>query len=137
MGHEKADPMEDQDKIRPAAREQRLTVRGVELAYFEWGQPDTGPPILLVHATGFHARCWDGVNRTLGGDRHVIAVDLRGHGRSSKRGPYEWREFGADMAAFVDALDLVGVIGVGHSMGGHSVTQAAGQHSGPLCANMR
>ena len=28
------------------------------LSYFEWGEPDA-PPILLAHATGFHARVWD------------------------------------------------------------------------------
>ncbi len=126
MGQGIAESLEDRGP--PTVRQRRLAVRGIELAYFEWGQPSMAPTILLVHATGFHARCWDGVVRALGGDWHVIAMDLRGHGRSSKRGPYEWREFGADVAAFVEALDLAGVIGVGHSMGGHSVTQAASQH---------
>lgn len=106
--------------------EDRVTVRGVDLAYFEWGNP-AGQTVLMLHATGFHARCWDGVVRCLGDDHHVIAVDQRGHGRSDKRGPYEWSEFGADAAALVDELDLEGVVGVGHSMGGHAVTQAAAQ----------
>ena len=107
-------------------REDRVTVRGVDLAYFEWGNP-AGPTVLMLHATGFHARCWDGVVRSLGDDHRVIAVDQRGHGRSDKRGPYEWSEFGADAAALVDELDLEEVVGVGHSMGGHAVTQAAAQ----------
>lgn len=50
---------------------------------------------------------------------------MRGHGRTDKTGPYEWDQFGADVTAFVDALDLRDVVAVGHSMGGHSVTQAA------------
>lgn len=107
-------------------REDRVTVRGVDLAYFEWGNP-AGQTVLLLHATGFHARCWDGVVPCLGDDHRVIAVDQRGHGRSDKRGPYEWSEFGADAAELVDELDLDGVVGVGHSMGGHAVTQAAAQ----------
>lgn len=109
--------------------EKRVPLAGVELAYFEWGDPDAGPTVLLVHATGFHARCWDGVVRALGDDvPHLLALDLRGHGRSSKAGPHHWRQFGLDVAAFAAALDLDGIVGVGHSMGGHCVTWAAAAH---------
>ncbi len=104
----------------------RIAVGGIDLAYFEWGRRTADQPtILLIHATGFHARCWDGVIRALGDDRHAVALDMRGHGRSDKQPPYQWDAFGADVAAFVEALELVGMIGVGHSMGGHSVVQAA------------
>lgn len=82
----------------------------------------------MLHATGFHARCWDGVIRALGETTRVIAVDQRGHGRSTKAPPYDWGEFGADAAALVEALDLDDIIGVGHSMGGHAIVQAAGAH---------
>jgi len=41
-----------------APRALRFDADGIELAYFEWGEPDA-PVIFLVHATGFHARCWD------------------------------------------------------------------------------
>jgi len=111
-------------------RECRVAIRGIELAYFEWG-PRVGPTVLMLHATGFHARCWDGVIRGLSSERQaprVIAVDQRGHGRSTKAPPYEWGEFGADAAALVEALDLDDIIGVGHSMGGHATVQAAGVH---------
>ena len=109
------------------ARERRVAVGNVELAYFEWGRR-AGPTVLMLHATGFHARCWDGVIRALGAPLHVVAMDQRGHGRSPKAPPYDWAGFGRDAAAVVDALDLVDVIGVGHSMGGHAVVQAAAAH---------
>ena len=32
-----------------------------DICYFEWGVAGGGPSILLLHATGFHARCWDQV----------------------------------------------------------------------------
>ena len=99
--------------------------RAAALAYCEWG-PAHGDAVLLAHATGFHARCWDAVARALPASQRVIAVDLRGHGRSTKQGPFDWGQFGTDLAAFVDALGLVGVLGVGHSLGGFAVTQAAG-----------
>ena len=111
-------------------RECRVAVRGIELAYFDWG-PRVGPIVLMLHATGFHARCWDGVIRALsyeGQAPRVIAVDQRGHGRSTKAPPYDWGEFGADAAALVEALDLDDIIGIGHSMGGHATVQAAGVH---------
>jgi pimeloyl-ACP methyl ester carboxylesterase len=108
-------------------REHRETVNGVELVWFEWAPSGPGvaqPTILLVHATGFHGRCWDRVVEHLPG-RHVLAVDLRGHGRSGKTPPFSWDTFGADVAALVRRLGLDGAIGVGHSMGGYSVTEAA------------
>ena len=111
---------------RPAGEEpveRRLEVDGLTLVSFEWA--GEGAPILLAHGTGFHARVWDAVARRLPG-RRVIALDLRGHGRSSKpEPPYHWRRFAEDIVALVRGLDLHGVIGVGHSMGGHTVADAA------------
>lgn len=106
--------------------EHRIRANGIELAYFEWGgsRRGDGPTLLLVHATGFHARCWDPVIARLG-DRHVVAVDLRGHGRSEKSAITSWKVFGEDLAALVEALDCVDVVGVGHSMGGHALVDAA------------
>ena len=113
--------------VTPTLR--RLAVGDVELAYFEWHGEGDGPTVLMVHATGFHAHCWDGVIRALGGRfQRILALDMRGHGRSEKKPPYDWRQFGIDLAAFADALELEGAIGVGHSMGGHCVVQAAAAH---------
>jgi pimeloyl-ACP methyl ester carboxylesterase len=107
--------------------EQRLVASdGAQLAVYEWGTaaPGRSAPILLAHATGFHARCWDQVVARLGG-RHVVAVDQRGHGRSGGTLPVHWRQFGADLTAVLRALDLRDVVGVGHSMGGHAMIEAA------------
>lgn len=104
--------------------EHRFRGSQVELAWFEWGAADD-PAVLLVHATGFHARCWDRVVAALPERFRVIAVDMRGHGRSGKQGPYVWKNFGQDLEELVGALGLEGAVGVGHSMGGHCVTRAA------------
>ncbi|MDA0365739.1 MAG: alpha/beta hydrolase [Chloroflexi bacterium] len=105
--------------------ESRVTANGVGLCVFEWA--GDGPPLLFVHATGFHARCWDEVIRRLPG-RRAYAVDMRGHGRSERPdGPYAWARFGDDLTALVRELDLTRIVGVGHSMGGHSVMYAAGR----------
>ncbi len=105
-------------------KERRTAIRGIEIASFEWGPAD-GRTVVLAHATGFHARCWDATVAALGDGFRVIAVDQRGHGRSGKAGPFHWRQFGADMAEFLDRHDVRDAVGVGHSMGGHAMVQAA------------
>ncbi len=105
--------------------ERRLRLGDVTLCLFEWGAPRPDrATYLLAHATGFHARCWDAVIRRLGAC-HVVAVDLRGHGRSDTPVIRHWKVFGEDLVGIVDELDLGQVTGVGHSMGGHAMTQAA------------
>jgi lipase len=100
------------------------------IAYVEWGRVGD-PVILLLHATGFHARCWDQVVRALPPGFRVIAVDMRGHGRSEKTGPIDdWAIPARDFAELVEGLKLEGAIGVGHSMGGHSLVQIAATHPG-------
>lgn len=112
-----------------APEEHRTRVNGVELAYFEWRRELRGreATILLAHATGFHARVWDQMLRHLG-ERHIVSVDQRGHGRSQKTEITHWDVFGQDLAAFVSELDLRDTLGVGHSMGGHAMTEAAAAH---------
>jgi pimeloyl-ACP methyl ester carboxylesterase len=104
----------------------RARVNGIELAYFEWGRAAQGrdATLLLAHATGFHARVWDQMIGHLG-ERHVIAIEQRGHGRSQKTEIAHWNVFGQDLAALVRELDLRDLVGVGHSMGGHAMTEAA------------
>jgi pimeloyl-ACP methyl ester carboxylesterase len=106
--------------------QKRLQVNGIELVHFEWGAGVAGrdPTILFVHATGFHARVWDQVIGLLG-ERHVIAVDQRGHGRSQKLPIEHWRAMGEDLAELARVLGLEAAIGVGHSMGGHAIVDAA------------
>ncbi len=107
-------------------KQHRIEANGIHLAYFEWGREyrAAGPTFLLVHATGFHARCWDPVVQLLG-DHHVIALDQRGHGRSEGSKISHWGVFGQDIVHLIRALDLRDVLGVGHSMGGHAVVDAA------------
>ena len=58
--------------------------------------------------------------------RRCVALDLRGHGQSSKpAAPCKWREFGQDAAEIAHLLGLRGATGVGHSLGGHAVALAS------------
>jgi pimeloyl-ACP methyl ester carboxylesterase len=102
---------------------QLVSVNGQQLAVWDW--PGDGPSLLFAHATGFHARCWDYIIRMLPG-RHCIALDSRGHGRSSKPGlPCLWRDFGKDLAAVAGHLNVRNAVGIGHSSGGYMTVLAA------------
>ena len=60
----------------------------------------------------------------------VVAVDLRGHGRSEApaAGDYAVESLAADIAAVVDALGLGRFVLVGHSMGGAAALAYADAH---------
>ena len=100
-----------------------FTVRGLRLHVAFW--PGEGDPVLLLHATGFHARCWDEIIRRLPG-RPVYAVDLPCHGLSEAvRPPPGWDDTSGMVADLVRQLDLQRVTGAGHSFGGHILTKVA------------
>ena len=104
--------------------ESRCLVNGIEMCYFEWGD-DSDPTVLLLHATGFHARCWDQVIANLPNPVHVIAPDLRGHGRTQNQPPYAWNTFSQDIVELIDSLSLEDIVIAGHSMGGRCAIDAA------------
>jgi pimeloyl-ACP methyl ester carboxylesterase len=105
-----------------AIHEFRVDIGDIELAVTEW--PGAGDPILLLHATGFHSRCWDQVVALLP-DRHFYAVDLRFHGASGRKGKPDWGIMATDIGLLVETLDLQRAVGVGHSIGGYLVARAA------------
>lgn len=95
------------------------------ISYFEWGDADA-PTILLAHATGFHARVWDKTIAALPEGFRIIAIELRGHGRSEYEKPLaSWRIIAQDIRELIQALSLRNLIGVGHSMGAHCMAQTA------------
>ncbi len=95
------------------------------LAIAIWDWPGADPPLLFAHATGFHGRVWDRIVRQFP-NRRALAIEARGHGRSAKPArPYRWPAFGDDLAAVAESLGLRDAIGIGHSMGGHAVANAA------------
>jgi len=99
-----------------------VDIGDVELSVVEWlGE---GPPLLLLHATGFHSRCWYEVVKRLPG-RHIFAVDLRFHGRSGASGEVSWKVMADDIRILVEQLGLNDIIGVGHSIGGHLLARVA------------
>ena len=81
---------------------------------------DDLPPLLLAHATGFHARTWLPVVEHLRRHFHCYAFDERAHGDSTSppNGDFDWHRFADDALAVVDHLGLRRPFAVGHSCGG-------------------
>ena len=96
---------------------------GVTLAVHDLG--GDGPPLLLSHATGFHAMVWKPLAAALGHRFHCWAVDYRGHGdASSPADAVAWEGYGEDALAVVHDLGLRGALAIGHSMGGAALLMA-------------
>lgn len=105
------------------------TSDGVGIACHDLG--GAGSPVLLAHATGFHAHCWEPVARVLGRRHHVVAFDHRGFGDAERVDPasLDWSLYGEDALAAARHLSRSHggrpIDAVGHSMGGASLAMAA------------
>ncbi|SKB55554.1 alpha/beta fold hydrolase [Sphingopyxis flava] len=114
-----------------APREHRLATPDGDICWFEWGSAGKTPSLLLLHATGFHARLWDQVVAALPPGTHVVAPDQRGHGRSYR--PETLAHWPANADALLPLLDRFkgrAFIGCGHSMGGYVLTRLAAERPG-------
>jgi pimeloyl-ACP methyl ester carboxylesterase len=89
---------------------------GVRLRYAEQGDP-AGMPVVLLHGITDSWRSFEPVMAHLPASLRVLAVTQRGHGDSDRPGSYRTRDFAADAAAFIEALQLGPALVVGHSMG--------------------
>ncbi|MEV0317129.1 alpha/beta fold hydrolase [Streptomyces sp. NPDC050658] len=90
--------------------------------------PRDAPALLLIHGSATSSRSWDSLVPLLAESRHVIRVDLPGHGRSAEpaggRG-YEAAEQADTIGAALDLLHVRHVTVVGHSSGGYTATALA------------
>ncbi|QRM55557.1 alpha/beta hydrolase [Sinorhizobium sp. BG8] len=101
----------------------RFSHDGLELAYFDEGDP-AGAPVLLIHGFASSANVnwvYPGWLKTLGDAGYrVIAIDNRGHGQSSKpHDPEAYRVplMAGDAVALLDHLGIPEAHVFGYSMG--------------------
>ena len=89
----------------------------VKLSYVEQGDP-SGVPVLLLHGITDSWRSFEPVLPHLPTPIRAFALSQRGHGDADRPAAgYHPRDFAADVAAFMDTLELGPAIIVGHSMG--------------------
>jgi pimeloyl-ACP methyl ester carboxylesterase len=109
------------------AEELDLGVRTRRLHAQRFGSP-TAPLVIALHGLSGTMRIFDVVGEHLGGDaRQVVAVDLRGRGRSDTTPPgtYGWHHHALDVFAVADALGFERFSVIGQSMGGSIAMKAA------------
>jgi pimeloyl-ACP methyl ester carboxylesterase len=92
---------------------------GLQLHVIEAGNPD-GPAILFIHGFSQSSLAWSRqLDSELARDHRLVAMDLRGHGRSDKpRDAYgDSRLWADDVRAVIDALNLERPVLCGWSYG--------------------
>lgn len=90
---------------------------GIRIAVHLSGDP-SAPWMVLLHALGDRADDWAAVADHFAVSHHVVAIDLRGHGRSDRPGEYTFELMRDDVIEVLDALGALDLVVVGHSMGG-------------------
>jgi len=102
------------------------TVNGVRLYYEVHG--DSGEPLVLVHGYTGDVTDWRQQISDFSSTHRVLAMDLRGHGRSeapSDRSSYTIEQMASDVEALVDQVGFERYHLLGHSMGGAIVQEIA------------
>ncbi len=110
---------------------------GLPLGALTWGDPDL-PPVLLLHGIGETREAWtDAAHALEQAGRHVIALDLRGHGSSGRPadGNYAFDAFVGDLRAVLAQLAARPVV-VAASFGGWLATAVLGEDGGHLASGL-
>jgi pimeloyl-ACP methyl ester carboxylesterase len=104
---------------------------GVKLAVHDFG--GDGPPLVVSHATGFHAHCYVDMIGCLRGSYRVHGLDYRGHGGSSepRSNLTDWSGFAADLLQVCRSVGAGEPVSVfGHSMGAAAALMVSDQEPG-------
>ena len=102
-----------------------MRIGNIDINVRQWGQ---GEPLFLVHGLGANSSLWIHQIRDFSERYHVIAIDLRGFGRSSKpagREHYSIELMARDVADVCKALGIDSINYLGCSMGGFIGQQLA------------
>jgi sigma-B regulation protein RsbQ len=97
---------------------------GSEIYYETTGDGDTA--LVFVHGWMGNVRWWDAQRAAFAGTHRVVALDLAGHGQSSRsRTSWSAAAYAEDILAVVRAVAAPRVVLVGHSMSGAYAVAAA------------
>lgn len=110
-----------------SARQTATLPSGQTIGYVEMGNTE-GDPLVLIHGYTDNSRSWSLLAPELA-DRHIYAVDLRGHGESAApECCYTLTDFSHDLERFMVAQEIETADIVGHSLGSMTAALFAAQH---------
>ena len=114
-----------EDESGPKVAE--VVVDGRSISYAVLGDTESeATPVVFVHGYGGDKNAWLFVQEPISADRATYALDLLGHGASSKDvGDGSVTTLASSLFGFVNELGLSRVHLVGHSLGGAVATVAA------------
>lgn len=91
-------------------------VNGVKIFHAEWG---AGDPVILLHGGLGSIEAFANQIPAISANHHVIAIDSRGHGRSSRDATtYSYELMTSDVLAVMDEMNIKKAAFVGWSDGG-------------------
>jgi pimeloyl-ACP methyl ester carboxylesterase len=85
---------------------------------FDVEGPEDAPPVVFVHGIIGARSTWHDISADLATDHRTYCIDLRGHGGSTKGGPYDIEHYTDDLIAFLEGVIGEPAVLVGHSLGG-------------------
>ncbi|MCA9879501.1 MAG: alpha/beta fold hydrolase, partial [Thermomicrobiales bacterium] len=103
---------------------------GVEISALVAGASDAPVALVFVHGLGGSQTTWASVLGNFADSSRVVALDLPGHGASSKPstdegGDYSVPGLAAALGEVIEKLDLAPAVVIGHSLGGATALDLA------------
>ena len=103
-------------------------VEGGQLGALRWTGIVGAPTVVAIHGITANAWSWDPLAHHMSGGANLLAIDLRGRGRSFEMpGPFGIRQHADDVAAVIKQIGGPVVL-VGHSMGAYVALMVTARH---------
>lgn len=107
--------------MREPAVKGHVRTEGAHIHFEVYGD---GPPVVVLHGNGEDLHVLDAQIEAFSAERTVVAVDTRGHGRSSAGAvPWDFPLLGRDVVAVLDELGIAKADVFGFSDGGNIALQ--------------
>ncbi len=120
--------------LPPGTTGRFIQTPGARIWYAEWGRAGQGVPVLLLHGGFGNSNYFGNLIPFLAANGYrVIAMDSRGHGRSTRtNAPQTYHQMADDVLGLLDALKVPRVNLVGWSDGGITGLEVALNHPNRL-----
>lgn len=101
-----------------------LKFQNSKLVYYD--SCDGERVVFVSHANGYSGSCYKYLSKTLGYKYRWIFLDFIGHGESDSILDFkDWNFFRDQILEVIESENLTNILGVGHSLGGASLSLAA------------
>ena len=108
----------DISKPIKSAQMKNLTVNDINMYYYTLGD-NQKPPLIFLHGSLAFSELYKKIITSLSDNYYVIAVDMRGHGRTEIGDEtFSYYTMANDIVSFADLMGITEFYSVGHSMGG-------------------